>query len=551
MLKDELVKVKLSNKNISYYKKVMNNYNLSVNDVIGISSNLISNGSSIKVTAICDVCGKEKKLSKKNYNIQSDFGKGIITCSKGCSLIKTQKTNLEKWGHKNVFQSKLIKEKIKETNKDKYGVENPQQFLPIKFKTKNTNLKRWGYNTPSKSELVKDKVKKTNNIKFGFDYPSKNSYIIDKMKMTTLEKYGVDNFSKTKEFKEVISKKSFNRMLNKLKSHGELINSENSEYEINCKKCNNSYKILHSLMYNRITNGDIICTFCNPKNQNIQENELYDFIRENYNGEIIRNSRSIISNELDIYLPDLYLAFEFNGLYWHSELYKEKNYHLNKTKECEEKGIQLIHVWEDDWNYKKDIVKSIIINKINKSKRIFARKTEIKELYDNKLVREFLVKNHIQGFVGSSLKFGLFYNGELVSLMTFGKLRVSLGQKSTDGCYELLRFCNKRGFSVTGGASKLFKYFIRKYKPIKVLSYSDNSISKGDMYEKIGFKFLSNTVPNYYWVIDGIRNYRFNYRKDRLVKQGFDKEKSESQIMSDRGYYKCFNSGSKKWLYQC
>lgn len=548
MLKHEIIKIKLSNKNISYYKLVLNNNNLSVNDAIDILSDRISNGSSIKITGICDICGSEKKISKKSYNIQSNFSKGIFTCSKKCSLLKSKKTNLEKWGVENPFQSEEIKEKIKKTNKRKYGVCNPQQCDSIKKKTKKTNLEKWGYESVSKSEIVKNKVIRTNNIKFGVDYPSMNKDIIKKMKLTTYKRYGVDNFSKTNKFKEILSNKYFYRMLDKLKRHGELINSNNGEYEIECGLCNNSYKILYTLMYNRLSNGDVICIHCNPKKQTIQENKLYDFINENYNGRILKNTRNIISNELDIYLPDLNLAFEFNGLYWHSDLYKKKSYHLDKTKECDKIGIQLIHVWEDDWMYKKNIVKSLILNKLNKSKRIFARKCEIKEINDNKLVRNFLNKNHIQGFVGSSIKVGLFYDGELVSLMSFGKLRIPLNQKSVVGSYELLRFCNILNTTVVGGASKLFKHFINKYQPKEIISYSDNSISNGNMYEKLKFKLINDNPPGYYWVIDGIRNYRFNYRKDKLIKEGYDSNKTEVEIMNDRGYYKIFNSGTKKWV---
>jgi hypothetical protein len=132
--------------------------------------------------------------------------------------------------------------------------------------------------------------------------------------------------------------------------------------------------------------------------------------------------------------------------------------------------------------------------------------------------------------------------------MTFGRLRKSLGQRSKEDTYELLRFCNKLNTNVVGGASKLLKYFEMKYKPIEIISYSDNSRSNGDLYEKIGFKLSHDTVPNYYWVIDGIRKHRFNYRKDKLVKEGHDINKTEIEIMSELGYYRIFDSGSKKWI---
>ena len=165
-------------------------------------------------------------------------------------------------------------------------------------------------------------------------------------------------------------------------------------------------------------------------------------------------------------------------MWWHNELNKDKNYHLSKTEECEKQGIQLIHIWEDDWLYKKDIVKSIILNKLNKNKIIYARKCKIKEI-KNDLYRKFLDDNHIQGYINSKIKIGLFYDDELVSLMTFGNRRVAMGKKSTnDDEYELLRFCNKLNTNIIGGASKLFKYFIDTYKPEEITTYADRSFRR-------------------------------------------------------------------------
>ena len=546
MIKNEIIEVKISNKTISYYLEIYTN--IKINDIIEIPTINIQNGSNVKITGVCDYCGSEKKISKKSYNSQTNYGKEKFTCSKKCSLIKSSETNLKKYGVENPFQSKEVKDKIKKTNLKKYGVENPQQSEEIKERVKITNLKKYGFEKPLMSDIIREKVRDTNNKKFGVDYPAQSSYIRHKMEISCFNKYGVFNFSKTDTFKDIISNRSFNKMLERLESHGDLIESNKGEYMIKCRICDSEFSILHTLMYNRIHNDEPICIVCNPKNQNIKENELYDFINTNYDGEIIKNCRKIISKELDIYLPELNLAFEFNGLYWHSDLYKSRNYHLNKTKECDDKGIKLVHVWEDDWVYKRDIIKSMILHKLGKSKSIWARNCEISEVTDNKLIRDFLNKNHLQGFVGSSIKIGLFYQGELVSLITFGKLRKALGHITKEGSYELLRFCNKLNFNIVGGSSRLLVYFIRKYYPKEIMSYSDNSRSNGDMYRKIGFNLESETVPNYYWVIDGIRKHRFNFRKDRLVKMGYDSSKTEIEIMNELGYYRIFDSGSKKWI---
>jgi hypothetical protein len=191
----------------------------------------------------------------------------------------------------------------------------------------------------------------------------------------------------------------------------------------------------------------------------------------------------------------------------------------------------------------------MILNKLGKtSNKIYGRKTEVKEITDNKLVRNFLETNHLQGFIGSKVKLGLFFNDELVSLMTFGKRRVAMGKKSTnDGEFELLRFCNKLNTNVLGGASKLFKYFKNNYNPKEITTYADRSHSIGGLYKQLGFDFIGTTTTNYYYIIDGIRYHRFNFRKDKLIKEGFDPNKTEHQIMIDRKIFRIYDSGNLKY----
>jgi len=319
-----------------------------------------------------------------------------------------------------------------------------------------------------------------------------------------------------------------------------------------CKDCDKIFKISKTLFNHKLLENIKLCPFCNPPTISNNEIKIFNFITNIYNDQIITNSKKIIPPlELDIFLPELKLAFEYNGLYWHNELNKENNYHLNKTELCEEQEIQLIHIYEDDWIYKQDIVKSMILNKLEKTEnKIFARKCEIKEISNNKLIKSFLDENHIQGFVGSKIKIGLFYNKELVSLITFGNRRVAMGKKTTnDGEYELLRFCNKLNTNVVGGASRLFKYFIKNYKPTEITTYADRSFSQGKLYETLGFKFIEKTKPNYYYVIGRKKYHRFNFRKNILIKEGFDPNKTEHEIMLERKIYRIYNSGNLKYIF--
>ena len=276
-----------------------------------------------------------------------------------------------------------------------------------------------------------------------------------------------------------------------------------------------------------------------------KENEVYDFLCGLIGSDkITRNTRSIIPPlELDMYIPSLSIAVEFNGLRWHSEEFEpSKTYHLDKTEACNEKGIRLIHIFEDEWDLKKDVVKSILKNCVGMTDVIYARKCEVKEISSNE-AKKFIDKNHIQNYVPSKISIGLFHNKKLVSVMTFGSLRKNLGQKSKEDSYEMLRYSTILGTSVIGGASKLFKYFKEKYHPKYVKTYSDIRLFSGKVYENIGFHFIHRSEPNYFYVIRNKRENRFKYRKDRLVSEGFDKDKSEHQIMLDRGIFRIYDCG--------
>jgi len=502
MIIDNKCKIKITNRNKKYFKS--KGY-LCDNEYENVNPNDLSNGSNIKITVKCDYCDNIKNISVKNYNSVKSKNNDEYYCSK-C------------WN-----------KRLKKIMIDKYGVDIPLRNKKIQEKQKNTLYNNYGVYHPSESKLLKGNLK---NI--------------------LIDKYGVDNVSKidTVKIKKIKSLKKSS--LFRLKSkYNEIIDFDYDTKILKCVCINHNYNISYDLFYNRKELNTVICTICNPINKNISglEIQLQDFIKDNYTN-IILNDRHL-GKELDIYVPDLKLAFEFNGLYWHNEINKENNYHLNKTELCEEQGIQLIHIYEDDWLYKQDIVKSVILNKLGKSvNKIYARKTEIREITDNKIVREFLNKNHLQGFIGGKVKLGLYYDNKLTSLMTFGKRRVVMGKKgSEEGEYELLRFCSKLNTNVVGGANKLFKHFVRNFQPKEITTYADMSWSNGNLYEQLGFEYQGKTKPNYYYIIDGIRHYRFNYRKDKLMKEGYSKEKTEKQIMLDRGIYRIYDSGNLKFIY--
>ena len=236
------------------------------------------------------------------------------------------------------------------------------------------------------------------------------------------------------------------------------------------------------------------------------------------------------------------LAIEFNGLYWHSSLYKPNNYHQKKWKACQDKGIRLIQIWEHDWILKQSIIKKYLNNIFINKKKVYARKCQIKSLtYLSS--KEFIDDNHIQGSTTSgSIYYGLYYNNKLVQLMSFVK-------KSE--YYEISRLCTKSSISVIGGANKLFNHFIKNINPEKVITYSSNDHFTGHVYEKMNMNFASLTQPRYFYAknskseIDILS--RQQCQKHKLIKMGYDPTKSEHEIMLERGYYRCYDSGNKKF----
>jgi group I intron endonuclease len=261
--------------------------------------------------------------------------------------------------------------------------------------------------------------------------------------------------------------------------------------------------------------------------------ELYIFLNNYGKFKKDIDNYVIYNNDIKIY---------YNKLYENSELFTDKKEIFNRYDD------NVINIFEDTWEEKKEIVKSRLLNKIGLTpNKVYARKCIIKEVGYH-LKKEFLLKNHIQGDVRSKFNYGLYYKGELISLMTFGSLRKNLGQESKEGSYELLRFCNKKYYNIVGGASKLFKHFLKSHSVNFVLSYSDRCWGKGNLYDMLGFTISDRKIiPNYYYIVDYKRKNRFNYRKDILVSQGYDKDSTEHLIMQKRNLFRIYDCGSNRY----
>lgn len=327
-----------------------------------------------------------------------------------------------------------------------------------------------------------------------------------------------------------------------LKSHGISIEEYKKKYGENSLVSEATRKIFVENLKNSEP-----CLYFRSKG----EKEIEEFIKSFGINVEVCNKKVLSGTEIDLYLPEYKIGIEYNGLYWHSEKQgKNKNYHLDKTKKCLQVGIKLIHIFSDEWLLKKEIIKDRIRNVLLKNNnKIYARKCIITDLSKEEK-KNFLEKNHLQGNDKSSIMIGLKQNDQIVSVITFGKLRNSLGnKKKNDDTYELYRFSS---LNVIGAFNKLLKYFIKRYNPKKIITYANRNWSPSNdfcFYGRVGgFTLISITKPNYsYTKKYDKREHRFNYRKDILVQKGFDANKSESQIMMENGYDRIWDTGNLKY----
>jgi len=320
-----------------------------------------------------------------------------------------------------------------------------------------------------------------------------------------------------------------------------------------CTLCSNEYET----RFTYLRSGFGKCQICFPRNTHKSKGEIevYDFIKSIYPKDILTSYTQLIKNpitnknlELDIFLPEKKLAIEFNGLYWHSEciLDNPEKYHSIKLNECNKKGIKLINIFEDEWYYKKDIIKYMLEYKIGNAncKKVHGRKCIIKDI-TSKEKNIFLNSNHIQGSDNSSVRIGAFYLDKLIAVMTFSIAKTSYKLKINDS-WELSRFSVLIGYSIPGIASKILSYFKKKYKWYKIHTYADLRWSEGDLYYKIGFDFIKKYLPNYWYISTKIPNkriHRFNLRKTP------DEPKSipEWMLRHEQGYYRIWDCGIAKF----
>ena len=434
---------------------------------------------------------------------------------------------------------------------------------------RSTTLKEFNKNNPSIRENVGKRLKElyagdselkqrvSDSLKKAWEKRNKEErkfWVRGLNKQETIEKRNItirNIYSNNDKLKERISnsvKIAYKNMDDAIKEI--IFNSVNNQ-EVYKKRANTLKKKWENLTYEE--KGKLLDSMkCGYVSKD--EEELNNFIKNELNIDTIQSYRKL-GTELDIFIPQQNIAIEYNGLFWHSELNgKNRNYHLEKTKICEQNNIQLIHIFEDEWKNKKDIVKSKLSYLLNKSinnEKIYARKCNIKEIKKESI--DFLNKNHIQGSDNSTIRLGLYYGSELlVAVMTFNTARaIYYNKQKQNNVYELVRYATDINYNVIGGAGKLLKYFTKKYNPSEIYSYADKRYTNrnNNLYLNLGFSFKSESKPNYFYIEKyRKRLHRFNFTKYKLIKMGNDANLTEWEIMQQLGYDRIWDCGAFKYV---
>jgi hypothetical protein len=453
---------------------------------------------------------------------------------------KIKQTNLNNLGVAFPLQSEIVKEKIAKNNLEKYGVDHISKLSENRNKAKETLIERYGVNNPCKIDGHVNKVKNTNMSLYGVEYPCQLDEFKEKTKQTMIDTYGVENIKHLH-----IDTNSLNILQDKDKLY-EFIQ------HINAPIAAARLGVDTKTIYKYLELHNIDKPFLK---KSIVELDISQLLTENNLSHTIADRTVIPPKEIDIFLKEQNLAIEFNGMYWHSELAgnKPRSYHFQKWKQCGDRGITLLSIFENDYIKNKEFWHNKILYMCDKLiiPKIYARNCEI-VIVDEGTKKMFLNQYHIQGNTNSKINIGLMNNDKLVCLMTFGHPR-----SNKNKVIDLNRFCNAAGFHVIGGASKLLTYFIKNYgrNYSEIISFSDNAYSDGKLYEVLGFTISKELGPDYKYVCrkDYLKTFHKSSFKKHLIQKKFNlnddmiANHTEWELMQSCGYDRIWDCGKKKW----
>ena len=502
---------------------------------------------------MCPECGKRSKFKS--------FSKGYRKyCSQQCSngaiekIQKYKETCLHNFGVDNAAKDNTVKQKQKDTCLKKYGVETPMQRNEIKEKIKNTNIEKYGTICPLQNEKIKEKIKNTNIEKYGYAYPMQNEFVKQKTKQTNLKKYGAENVFQNESIKEKIRQTNIKKYV---VEHPMQRNEIKEKTKQTCiKKYGVNYILQDENIREKIKQTNLekygVEWYCmtkdcrsNSSNDSKPNREFAKFLDDNY----IEYEREyhLENYSYDFKINDILI--EINPTITHNSYLNifgnepmSKEYHSNKTKCAEKHNDKCIHVWDWDNVFK-------IINMLKPKETLYARNLELKEVPE-KECNEFLNEFHFQNTCkGQTIRIGLHKDNILVQIMTFGKPRYNKNYK-----LELLRLCSHKDYKIVGGAEKIFKYILDKYKPESIISYCDKSKFNGDVYERLGFERKTVSGQNKHWYnIKAKRHITDNLLRqrgfDQLFNTNYGKGTSNEELMLEYGFLPVYDCGQLTFIW--
>lgn len=455
--------------------------------------------SDIKAPLICEVCNNPHIRYKTN------------TCSFRCAnkhpeRIKKIKNNTN---YEQLHEKRVI------TCLNKYGANSFTGSVVGKEKIKNSVIKKYGVNNIKQLDTIKQKAIDTFNNNFPLNSEKRYQHF---------SKLGKD--------------KQWNGNIDEIE---EFLKNGNTVKDFSLKN-----NVAFSTIYNfikRENREDLITGFYSSTHKKI----TLELEKLNINF-IINDQKQIHPYQLDVFIPNHNLAIEVNGVFWHDEKKTPNNYHLMKTKLCENKKIQLLHFWDTEINKDINLVMSIIKSYLNLNDIIYARKCNIKQISSQE-AKSFQEQNHLQGFHAGKVYLGLFLNNKLIQTMSFGKSRFNKKYE-----WELIRFCSLKNTKIVGGASRLFRYFLKEYKPHSIISYCDRRIFSGKTYEILGLELIHNSTPNYWYhnnteVFSRIKfqKHKLNKLYERGILKTYNSTLSEKENMILNGFNRIYDCGNSVW----
>jgi len=549
----------------------------------------------LKIHKECPVC-------EKLFCVQPAYKKRKF-CSKECRLspkgvLITRKvreeTSLRLFGVKNVFQNEEKKEKIKDTLQERYGVDHISKVESVKQKVGDKLEEKFGVRCAFQSKEIKEKSKETIKEKYGVEYISQSPIIQEAIRKTSLKKYGFENASKNPEIKKKredtflkkygvrqiwmsqdIQAKCRETTFERFGSYSPWENGPLREKWTKEKRFNywsiflkflNDKNIIPSFLIDEYMNEDLqvfeyFCKSCNKKFtakttvaqkvhcpnhkfRTLKEQQVKDFLTANKIEFVCNKSFSFERKrfELDIYIPELKLGIEFNGVFWHSELYRNKTYHLDKYLFFEKQDIKVIQIFENEWDFKQEIVKSIICEHIEKNAIISIDKCYIKTI-ENKAAKFFIQNNSLQDYEKSCVCFGVFNENELVHVFTTNIVFENI---------EINQECSKMGVKILNIYPKLIDAILQTHNSSVFKNIIRFANLRFPNQEKLyNFKLIGMLLPDFFYFKDKevFSKKQLNKKKIKQIIKIEDKAKTIEENLLLNSCYRVYDCGKKVFAY--